>query len=71
MTPPRPNAIVGKLREIRRGVGEILSFAGAGVLAVIELLTGRWPGARKRPPDAPPPAHHRLAEKIAPYPTED
>lgn len=60
-----------KLRRALRPTYEVLSFLGAGLTAIFQLLTGRLPSpARKIPkaqPDAPRPSDHT----VAPFPIEE
>lgn len=64
---------MSRLRDLRRGLGEILGFAGAALRAVFEILTGRWPEVkerrrRKRAPLQPP---EGSVDRIAPYPVQE
>ena len=64
---------MSRLRDLRRGLGEILGFAVAAVGAVVEILAGRWPEVkeRRRRKRASAEASVNAAEKIAPYPIQE
>lgn len=62
-----------RLRDLCRGVGEILGFAVAALCAVVEVLAGRWPDVkeRRRRRRALAEASTTAADEIAPYPIQE
>ena len=57
-----------------QGVREVLGFVRAALVAVGEMVIGRWPTTPSAPggePEPAPPQHPSLAEKIEPFPVHD
>jgi hypothetical protein len=73
MTEPSPRQPSHPIRAFFSGLRNVAEFVGEAVLAVIRVVTGRWPQttveARRRP--KPPNQGLGPIEKIAPFPTDD
>jgi hypothetical protein len=73
MSQPSPRPRPHPIRNVLRGLGNIIEFLRESALAVVELVIGRWPQPfgelRKKP--TPPNQGLGPIEKIAPFPTED
>jgi len=63
---------LSRLRDLRRGLGEILGFAAAALGAVLEIVAGRWPDVKER--------HQRKqavlrspdsVDRVAPFPVQE
>ena len=72
MSNPQGPSPLSRLRDLRRGLGEILGFAVAAVGAVLEILAGRWPEVqeRRRRKRAASDAAAG-ADQVAPYPVQE
>lgn len=72
MSNPQSSSPLSRLRDLRRGLGEILGFAMAAVGAVLEILAGRWPEVqeRRRRKQAASDAA-AAADQVAPYPVQE
>ena len=70
MSEETPRPLIERVRQLGRGVGEIMAFLGASAWAVMQFCLGRWPGVSRPPPPRRHPVKE-LAEKLTPYPNQD
>lgn len=73
MSATDPKTAPAKIRGFFRGLREVAEFLKESVIAVTEVVIGRWPqpfGAPRRKPK-PPNQGMGPIEKVAPFPTED
>lgn len=71
MSKTRSPSPMSRLRDLRRGLGEILGFAVAAVRAVVEILAGRWPEAKERRRRKAALRAPESVDRVAPFPAQD
>jgi hypothetical protein len=71
--PAAPESPPAKVRGFFRGLGEVAEFLRESLVAVFEVLTGKWPQPFGSTPRKPKPPNQGMSpiKKIAPYPTDD